>query len=384
VARYALSSDNVATFNRVLVDNVPAGGHNGGDLHFGKDGYLYVSTGDGQCDYAGDSRCGGKNDASRDQHALVGKILRITRDGAVPADNPYRGVDSARCNAPGTTEPGKRCQETFAWGLRNPFRMAFDPNAAGTRFVVNDVGELYWEEIDEGQAGADYGWNVCEGNHDNPTSDGSAACDAPPYTAPTHEYDHTAGCASITGGAFVPKGVWLTEYDEAYLFGDYVCNKIFKLTPNVGGGFTSTEFASGLGEGGPIAMTFGPYGTTQALYYTTYANGGEVHRIAADNDVGDIVKPSGTVLINGGAARTKRRVVNLALSASDPEPGTGVDSMRFSNDGTTWSTWEPYGTSKVWYLSSGYGTKTVYVQFRDRAGNASEVATDTIRRVRRR
>jgi hypothetical protein len=131
-------------------------------------------------------------------------------------------------------------------------------------------------------------------------------------------------------------------------------------------------------------MTFGPYGTTQALYYTTYANGGEVHRIAADYAVGDIVKPSGTVLINREAARTKRRVVNLTLSASDPEPGTGVDSVRFSNDGNTWSTWEPYGTSKIWYLGSGYGTKTVYVQFRDGAGNASEGAMDTIRRVRRR
>ena len=90
------------------------------------------------------------------------------------------------------------------------------------------------------------------------------------------------------------------------------------------------------------------------------------------------------MLINGGAARTKHRTVNLALSASDPEPGTGVDAMRFSNNGLTWSTWEPYTTSKTWTLSSSYGTKTVYVQFRDGAGNASEVATDAIRRVRRR
>ena len=84
----------------------------------------------------------------------------------------------------------------------------------------------------------------------------------------------------MTGGAFVPNGVWPASYDGSYLFGDYVCNKIFKLTPNDGGGFTRTEFASGLGAGGPTAMTFGPYGSSKALYYTTYANGGEVHRIS--------------------------------------------------------------------------------------------------------
>ena len=148
----------------MLIDNIPspAGNHNGGDVQFGKDGNLYVSVGDGGCDYAGNSGCAGLNDAARDEHVLVGKILRITPSGAIPADNPFTGSGTARCNASGATSAGMRCQETFAWGLRNPFRIALDPNAADTRFH-QDVGQGTWEETDLGAAGADYGWNLREG-----------------------------------------------------------------------------------------------------------------------------------------------------------------------------------------------------------------------------
>ena len=118
----------------------PSGNHNAGDLRFGNDGYLYVSVGDGGCDYAGNSGCAGANDASRDQHALVGKILRITSTGGIPPTNPFQGAGTARCNVTGRTTAGNKCQETFAWGLRNPFRIAFDPNTTATRFFINDVG----------------------------------------------------------------------------------------------------------------------------------------------------------------------------------------------------------------------------------------------------
>jgi glucose/arabinose dehydrogenase len=85
-----LSTGNVASGQTVLIDNIPstAGNHNAGDVQFGKDSYLYVSVGDGGCDYANNSGCAGSNDASRDEHSLVGKILRITRDGTIPPDNP--------------------------------------------------------------------------------------------------------------------------------------------------------------------------------------------------------------------------------------------------------------------------------------------------------
>lgn len=289
VSRLILGNDNIVIQGSevVLIDNIlsPNSNHNGGDLQFGKDGFLYVSVGDGGADYAGDSGAGGANDAARDKHVLIGKILRITRDGAIPPTNPFQGANSARCGATGMTTPGNQCQETFASGLRNPFRMAFDPNAAGTRFFINDVGEGAWEEIDEGIAGADYGWNVREG----PCANGSTTnCGPPPagLTNPVFFYQHgdcNAGGVrgnSITGGAFIPNGVWPSQYNGGYLFGEFICGKIFLLTPNGSGGFTASEFVTGLGSGSAVTMIFGPFQGTQALYYTTFAGGGQVRRIS--------------------------------------------------------------------------------------------------------
>ena len=187
---------------------------------------------------------------------LVGKILRITSTGGIPPSNPFQGAGTARCNVTGRTTAGNKCQETFAWGLRNPFRFAFDPNAAGTRFFINDVGQGAWEEIDLGIAGADYGWNVREG----PCVNGSLTnCGAPPagMTNPIYSYSHPeSGCAAITGGAFVPNGVWPSSYDGTYLYGDYTCGKIFVLTPNGSGGYTRSEFTNDVGA--VVNMTFGP------------------------------------------------------------------------------------------------------------------------------
>jgi glucose/arabinose dehydrogenase len=258
----------------------PNGNHNGGDLQIGNDGYLYVSIGDGGCDYAGDSGCGGMNDAARDLHTLTGKIVRITRDGEVPPDNPFTGAGTARCNA-GPTTAGTTCREIYATGLRNPFRMAFDPNTPAnvTSFRINDVGQNTWEEIDAGIAGANYGWNVREGHCANGST---TFCGAPPagYTNPIFDYDHSSGCASITGGAFVPSGVWPAEFNGEYLFSDYVCGTIFRLEPNGVGGYTRSTFVSGLGGNSAVHLAFGPFGATQALYYTSYADGGQVRRIS--------------------------------------------------------------------------------------------------------
>ena len=131
-----------------------------------------------------------------------------------------------------------------------------------------------------GSAGANYGWPLCEGGHDNPKRAGTVECTAAPYTAPIHEYNHSTGCSSITGGAFVPDGVWPAEYAGAYMYADYVCGKIFKLAPGGTGGYTQTDFVTGLGSSSATAMAFGPLGGGQALYYATYNYGGEIRRIA--------------------------------------------------------------------------------------------------------
>ena len=277
LSRFTMSGNTVSPASEsILIDNIPSqgGNHNGGDVHVGNDGHLYVAVGDGGCDYAPPHGCGGANDAARDMHALVGKILRITREGGIPDDNPFQGV---RCNT-GTASPGEVCREIYATGLRNPFRIAFDPNTTGTAFRINDVGQNTWEEIDVGTSGADYGWNVREGH----CALGSTTdCGPPPVgmTNPIFDYRHIDGCAAITGGAFVPAGVWPSSYDGTYLFADFVCGAIFRLDPSPGG-YDRSEFATGLGSNSAVSMTFGPFGGTKALYYTTYEGGGAVRRIA--------------------------------------------------------------------------------------------------------
>lgn len=253
----------------VLVDNIPSpnGNHNGGDVQFGKDGYLYVGIGDG----------GANGATARQTNILLGKILRITRQGGIPPDNPFTGTGTAPCAATGQIASGT-CQEIYALGLRNPFRLAFDPNAIGTRFYVNDVGAATWEEIDLGQAGADYGWNVREGD----CALGSTTnCGPPPagMTNPIYDYPHTSGCRSITGGAFVPFTAWPAPYAGSYLFADYICGTIFRLDPDGAGSYVRTPFVTGLGIG-PVHMAFGPWGSKQALYYATYAGRGQIRRVS--------------------------------------------------------------------------------------------------------
>ena len=134
--------------------------------------------------------------------------------------------------------------------------------------------------IDEGKAGADYGWNLREGFCANNATTG---CRTVPgatvngQTDPVHAYGRNIG-ASITGGAFFPNGIWPGSYDSSYLFGDFVSGKIFRLSPNGTGGYARTDFVTGVGSA--VAMTFGLYNGTQALYYTSYTNGGEIHRLS--------------------------------------------------------------------------------------------------------
>lgn len=284
VSRYTLPDTNAIdpSSELVLIDNVLnwGGNHNGGDLLFGPDGFLYASIGDGGCDYAGDSGCQGANDASRDRNVLNGKILRIAKDGSIPASNPFQGAGTARCNA-GPAAPGTICQEAFAWGLRNPFRFAFQPGT-GTLFI-NDVGESAFEEVDLGQAGADYGWPCREGAHPNLTT-GKCSPTPPSLVDPIFDYAHGAipgttatGCGSITGGAFVPAGLW-PSFDGAYLFADFGCGAIARL--NVAGApATASDFATGIGVGVLVHLAFGPSPAGQSLYYTSYAAGGQLHRI---------------------------------------------------------------------------------------------------------
>lgn len=131
-------------------------------MAFGNDGYLYVAIGNG-----GSRRVR----VAQDLGDTLGKIIRLTEDGEIPAGNPYMGSDSARCHIngipPAGSPSGTMCQEIWSSGLRNPFRFVMDPNTTDhVRFYVNDVGGAKWEEISEGGTqyeAANYGWPYREG-----------------------------------------------------------------------------------------------------------------------------------------------------------------------------------------------------------------------------
>ena len=203
----------------------PAANHNGGQLQFGPDGYLWIGLGDG-------GGQGDPNGYAQSPDSLLGKLLRIDVDAqqpyAIPADNPFAG--------------GGGAPEIYALGLRNPWRFTFD-RLTGDLFIA-DVGQNRWEEIDylpEGFSGAplNYGWNIREGAHpyrDIPT-------DAL-LTDPIHEYSHDAGC-SITGGV-VYRGEDIPGYRGIYLFGDYCSGTLWGLIPAADGGWqTQVLFQTG-------------------------------------------------------------------------------------------------------------------------------------------
>ncbi len=334
----------------VLVNRMPArgGNHNAGDVHFGKDGYLYISVGDGGTDYDGTSPgSGGGNDAARDKHVLTGKILRVTRSGDVPPDNPFLGAGTGRCNVTGATTVGNHCQETFAWGLRNPFRFTMDSNATGTRAYINDVGQGAREEVDELQSGADYGWNCREANGVNSTS---GRCNPTPPTMvdPVFSYGRTNGqgvnvtnCTSITGGAFVPNGVWPAAYNGKYVIADFVCRSLFTIPttglPTSPVSTASTFLGPPATTGGATALRFAPDGNNQSLYYLTYGGGGQLRKITYTNTV-DITfasVPSGLRLNVNGELRatpfTVTTAVGAALSIATHDQNLGGNGYRFSS-----------------------------------------------------
>ena len=208
----------------------------GGALDFGKYGKLYVATGD--------------NDTPNKAQQLTnlfGKMLRINKDGTIPTNNPFYSTASGNNRA------------IWALGLRNPFKFAIQPGS-GTIFI-NDVGEITWEEINQLEKGANYGWPVHEG-----------VANDPPYVDPIFAYGHgstgTTGCA-ITGGTFYPPTSTLfpPEYEGDYFFADFCSGWIRRLEPTTGGGFAASGFATGLER--PIDLEVSQAGE---LYYLARGN----------------------------------------------------------------------------------------------------------------
>lgn len=219
----------------ILTINKGSEHHHGGGIIFGRDGYLYFATGDGNS--------ARRNDA-QDLKTLLGKVLRIDIRGTtgsvlyrIPADNPF-AASTAFCNVNGTGT--QNCPEVWAWGLRNPWRWSFDRQTG--ELWAGDVGERLREEVDRVVRGGNYGWRCFEG-----TLDTGRGCGTPvgPLLPPLAEYSHELG-QSITGG-YVYRGTAVPALIGRYLFADFVSGRIWHIPNDTAPTTTMAEgFDSGL------------------------------------------------------------------------------------------------------------------------------------------
>ena len=278
VSRFTMIGDEInPTSEVVLVDNISSinGNHNGGDLEIGADGFLYIAIGDGGRDPRGDSST---NDAAQDLSLYNGKILRVLTSNGDPAPgNPLIGAGSVACGDRGSTSatPTTSCDEIYAWGLRNPYRFAFDPNTGPERFFIDDVGQNTREEVNLGGKGLNYGWPSREGVCPR---GGNPPCAAVPagFTEPITDYSHDLG-TYITAGAFIPNGVWPKAYDGGYLFADGGSGSVWLRAAD-----GTVDYANPFATGafGIVDMTFVDTNGNTDLYYVT--GGGSVRRIRAN------------------------------------------------------------------------------------------------------
>lgn len=263
ISRFRVSKDDPnradpASEEIVMEIPQPYKNHNGGPIEFGPDGYLYVAMGDGG--FRNDPQSNGQNLAS-----LLGKILRIDVDrpapGAkygIPQDNPFVGTKEAR-------------PEIYAYGVRNPWRMAFD-SKTGVLWI-GDVGQELWEEVNVIEKGGNYGWSTREGAYSF-GSKGRSGDASTAVTEPVWAYDHGVG-KSITGGR-VYRGTKVPELAGKYIFADYVSGGIWALTyDQQAGKVTRSERVV---AGGIPVLAFGEDADGEVYYMIDSAKDANIYR----------------------------------------------------------------------------------------------------------
>lgn len=311
VSRFTASGDVAVGGSEVVIlelENLGATNHNGGAIHFGLDGKLYIAT--------------GENAVPSNSQTLankLGKILRINSDGTIPSDNPFLG------SAMGTN------RAIWALGLRNPFTFSFQ-NGTG-RIFINDVGQSAFEEIDDGIAGSNYGWPDTEGQ----TMD-------PRFRSPLFSYGHgsgtSAGCA-ITGGAFYSPAIvtFPPSYGGDYFFADLCNGWIRKFDP---GDSSVTVFATGIAN--PVDLKVHPDGS---LYYLSIGSGAvfQVQAAALSIDDVTIIEPlsSANAVFTVTLSAASGATVSVNFATAD---GTATASSDFSATSGT-LTFAPGETSKT-------------------------------------
>jgi len=224
ISRFSRSPDGntlQADSEQVLLRvSQPYSNHNGGNIAFGPDGYLYIGFGDGGS--GGDPQGNGQN-----TQTMLGSILRLDVNNGtpygIPATNPFASGEQGR-------------PEIYAWGFRNPWRWSFDRSTG--KLWVADVGQNSWEEVSIVTAPGNFGWNTKEGTH----CFQSSSCNVPGLIDPVVEYSHEFGC-SITGG-FVYRGSAIPSLQGTYLYSDYCSGTLWGAREDGNGGYQSFQILS--------------------------------------------------------------------------------------------------------------------------------------------
>lgn len=290
IARFVHDVDHAHFGDEFVVweDNEPATTccHFGGGLDFGPDGRLYLTTGE-------------EFDAQQAQNLTRagGKVIRINADGSIPADNPF------------ADGPGGNLDEIWCLGLRNPFRARWD--LPTNRLLIGEVGgnnqAISTEDLHVAEAGANFGWPLCEGDCDNPDF---PLCDCGEHTGAIFSYPHGGAGASITGGVVYRGTQFPTSYIGTYFYGDYVRQWLRYLTFDAAGTVTGS-FDFDPAAGPVVAIEEGPDG---AVYYVLIT--GSVHRVVFDEG-------NQPAVITEASADTLQGVAPLAVNftgaASDPD-----------------------------------------------------------------
>jgi len=319
VSRFTANGDVAAGGGTPVLELNPlsdtAQNHNGGAIHFGADGKLYIGVGENAT----------KTNAQTLTN-LLGKILRINADGTVPSDNPFYNQASGTNRA------------IWALGLRNPFTFAFQPGTG--RMFINDVGENMWEEINDGIVGSNYGWPNCEGSCNPPN---------PSFRDPIYQYSHAEGCA-ISGGAFYnPATVqYPADYVGVYFYADLCGGWIRIFEPQNG---QVSGFATGISS--PVDVKVSDDGF---LYYLA-RGGGSVTRVEFDNTPPTVVTltflttPQGLALVLDGQQRTTpfsaQSVVGSSHNLSAPS------SQRVNKSNYRFASWSDGGAQTHTIVTPG-------------------------------
>jgi glucose/arabinose dehydrogenase len=212
LARFQVINGAIDPGSHSVILEVPdfASNHNGGRIVFGKDGMLYLSTGDG-------GGGGDPNENGQNINSLLGKVLRLNVTGqptySIPAGNPFIGRDGA--------------DEIWAFGFRNPWRMSMD-SATGALWV-GDVGQSAWEEVGPIAAGGNHGWDCYEGVAPYESN----GCPGSGFVSPRAVYPHSGGRCSVTGG-YVYRGSANPSIVGWYIYGDFCSGEIWAVNPTGG------------------------------------------------------------------------------------------------------------------------------------------------------